>query len=509
MKKLLKFLGRVLLHGIVVGIIWLDLYFMNINEWLAIFLTIAWIVSVRVAEGLLAKKAGEKASDGEPKKGSGKLGSRIFFGVLDVAVLLFVVASTLCNPYWNSDNMRQNASHEESGSKVFSKSDALADYDFMMKYVKKVHPLALGGLPEDVEKRAKEVRAWIEAQNQFEGYVLARELESILSLLGDGHTMVEETYDEYHVMKHVYEHNKAGHTLVGINGVRFEEFLAQHPAIESYETESYGIRLIKNRITNLEGLKYLGIDISGEITYNYVTEEGEEVLEIVKAEDFLLMEEYLTYEEEVTGDDLHGDEDRGFVYYDIDAEHDLAILTLNSCRYNQVYKDTVKAMFDEIHEKGISNICVDLRRNGGGSSMVANEFIEYLDVDTYKSWGEELRLGWFLKKADGGIVKNHKKSKVFTGNVYILTGVRSYSAAMDFAMLIKDNGIGKILGQPCGNIPASYGQVVHFYLPKTGMYMQVSMKKWYRVDMTKNGELLYPDIECPEDKAMEVLLDNL
>ncbi|MBR6478413.1 MAG: hypothetical protein IKS85_08185, partial [Lachnospiraceae bacterium] len=281
------------------------------------------------------------------------------------------------------------------------------------------------------------------------------------------------------------------------------------PAIESYETESYGIRLIKNRITNLEGLKYLGIDISGEITYNYVTEEGEEVLEIVKAEDFLLMEEYLMYEEEVTGDDLHGDEDRGFVYYDIDAEHDLAILTLNSCRYNQVYKDTVKAMFDEIHEKGISNICVDLRRNGGGSSMVANEFIEYLDVDTYKSWGEELRLGWFLKKADGGIVKNHKKSQVFTGNVYILTGVRSYSAAMDFAMLIKDNGIGKILGQPCGNIPASYGQVVHFYLPKTGMYMQVSMKKWYRVDMTKNGELLYPDIECPEDKAMEVLLDNL
>ena len=80
---------------------------------------------------------------------------------------------------------------------------------------------------------------------------------------------------------------------------------------------------------------------------------------------------------------------------------------------------------------------------------------------------------------------------------------------MDFAMLIKDNGLGKLIGQPCGNLPASYGQVVHFHLPKTGFYMQISMKKWYRVDKTKNEEPLYPDITCPEEKALEVLLDNL
>ena len=260
---------------------------------------------------------------------------------------------------------------------------------------------------------------------------------------------------------------------------------------------------------NLEGLKYLGVDTSGEITYNYVSEDGEEILEVVRAEDFLVMEEYLTYEEEVTGDDLHSDEDRGFVYYDIDEEHSLAILTLNSCRYNKTYKDTVKKLFDEVHEKGIQNVCVDLRYNGGGSSMVGDEFIKYLDVDAYRSWGEEMRLGYFLIKSEGRTVKNPKKKQVFTGNVYVLTGVRSYSAAMDFAMLIKDNGIGKLVGQPCGNLPASYGQVVHFHLPKTGFYMQISMKKWYRVDMTKNGEPLYTDIECPEADALDILINQI
>jgi len=315
-----------------------------------------------------------------------------------------MIFATLLNPYWNSNLFRKNVSWEENGSKFFSKEDALSDYDFMMKYLKKLHPLTIDGLPANLEKRALEVREWIEGQEQIEGYILARQLESILSLLGDGHTLVEENYDEYHIMKHVYEHNKAGDTLVGIGGVRFEDFLAQNPTIDSYETVSYGIRMIKNRVVNLEGLKYLGVDTSGEIMYNYLSEEGKEITEVVRAEDFLVMEEYLAYEEAVTGDDLHSEQDRGFVFIDIDEEHSLAILTLNNCSYNA----SAWQLFDQIS--------------------------------------------------------------------------RTY-------------------GQ--------YGQVVHFGLPKTGFYMQISMKKWYRVDMTKNEEPLYPDITCPEEKALEVLLDSL
>ena len=175
--------------------------------------------------------------------------------MLDVVIVLVMIVATQFSPYWNSSVFRKNLTWEENGSKAFSKKDALTDYEFMMKYLKKIHPLTCGGLPGEVETRAKEVREWIEGQEQMEGYVLARQLESILSLLGDGHTMVEENYEEYHIMKHVYEHNKAGDTLVGINGIRFEDFLAQNPTIVSYETVGYGVRMIKNRIVNLEGLK--------------------------------------------------------------------------------------------------------------------------------------------------------------------------------------------------------------------------------------------------------------
>ena len=507
MKKVLGFVGRIVLHGIVLGIIWLDLNYVMIHEWAAIALTLAWIAGVRVMERVMAGSA-EDEKHGNARQAK-RRGGKVFLAVLDAVIVLFMIVATQFSPYWNSSVFRKNLTWEENGSIVFSKKDALTDYEFMMKYLKKIHPLAYGGLPEEVERRAKEVREWIEGQEQIEGYVLARQLESILSLLGDGHTMVEENYNAYHIMKHVYEHNKAGHVLIGINDIPFEEFLALNPDIDSYETISYGIRMIKNRVSNLEGLKYLGIDISGEIKYNYLTEDGEAVTEVVTAKDFLALEEYNAYVKNIKGDDLAAEEDHGFVYYDVDAGHDLAILTLTDCRYDQVYKDTVAKMFEEIHEKGIQNVCVDLRSNGGGSSMVANEFIKYLNVDVYKEWGCELRVGPLLIPMEGRTVKNPKKSQVFTGNVYVLTGVRTYSSAMDFAMLIQDNGMGKLVGQPCGNLPGSYGQVTSFSLPKTGLYFQTSTKKWYRVDTSKNEEPLLPDITCPEEKALEVLKENL
>ena len=76
-------------------------------------------------------------------------------------------------------------------------------------------------------------------------------------------------------------------------------------------------------------------------------------------------------------------------------------------------------------------------------------------------------------------------------------------------MLIQDNGIGKVVGEASGNLPSSYGDIVEFILPESGLYMQVSIKKWYRVDTSKNEEPVEPDIPCDPNKAIEVLEDML
>ena len=495
--KFIATIGRIILHILIWGLIPLNLFYMDINEWLAIALTVLWIIAVNVFETIIFRKKEKK-----PKKVG-----RVLFVLLDLITILLIVVATEFNFYWNSLSFRTNVNWDiDSGNVDLTREQALKDYDYALKYLKKIHPLTLHGLPDDVQAQADKVKAELESVDSIKGYELAQKLESIFSLLEDGHTHVEESYTEYHYMKHIYEHKSAGDTLIGINGVTFEEFLQENPGYVSYEVESYGVRMLKNRIGSLEGLRYLGIDTSGEITYNYETKDGELIDVTVTADDFLVYDEYIAYEESVTGEDLHSvDEDYDFVRYEIDEEESFAVLTLDSCDYNQHYRDVVAAMFEEVHEKNIQNIAVDLTNNSGGSSMVCDEFIHYLDVDKYSDWADEVRMGPLLKKRDASIIENKKKGYGFSGNVFVITSVTSYSSAMDFAMLIQDNEIGKVVGEASGNMPASYGEIAYFLLPESGLYMQISSKKWHRVDQSKEGLQILPDIECDPNNAVDVL----
>ena len=65
-------------------------------------------------------------------------------------------------------------------------------------------------------------------------------------------------------------------------------------------------------------------------------------------------------------------------------------------------------MFGEIKSKGIKNLCVDLRENGGGNSLVANEFLKYLDIPSYKDMGLVWRLGFLNISAGGGVTENER-----------------------------------------------------------------------------------------------------
>ena len=61
--------------------------------------------------------------------------------------------------------------------------------------------------------------------------------------------------------------------------------------------------------------------------------------------------------------------------------------------------------------------------------------------------------------------------------------------------MIKDNGLGTIIGEPTGNAPSSYGDVPTFQMPNTGFSFTVSHKRFVRPNPDNDpADALYPDV---------------
>ncbi len=80
---------------------------------------------------------------------------------------------------------------------------------------------------------------------------------------------------------------------------------------------------------------------------------------------------------------------------------------------------------------------------------------------------------------------------------------------MEFAEYIEDNRLGTIIGEPAGNNPSTYGEITTAQLPNSKLCMQISTRKWYRINAEKEGELIQPDIPCDASKVYKYLYEVL
>lgn len=196
--------------------------------------------------------------------------------------------------------------------------------------------------------------------------------------------------------------------------------------------------------------------------------------------------------------------------YKIDKENSLGVFTLNRCEMSAEYIEKLSEFFGKVKDNDIGNIAVDLRSNGGGTTEVINEFLRYIDISDYMLFGGvDIRNGGNLVSYRDEITPNKHVENAFDGKVYVLTSQYTFSSAMDFATVIQDNGIGKVIGETPGNMPTAYGDKLSFQLPESKLVLSVSYKKFYRVDITKSIEPLIPDYTVDADKAEEKLVEYI
>lgn len=422
----------------------------------------------------------------------------VLFTVLVVSVSLF---GSYCNPYWNSLIFKSNVDyHSESFDGRLSSREALKDLDYAMKYLKKLHPVFYKGMPQDIKEKYENIRKKMKQSDEFTVHDLNQDIEAIFSMIGDGHTFVLGNYSDNRYLKNNVEWERDNCRLIAVNKKTVEQLLVEKADIYSFDAPSWERELMAFDLISVYGLRYLGFSLVDGVEYTYETEDGKRNTIICSDEDFVSSEEYQALSS--------GEEDgaQEFVRYELDEEKSLAVLTLDECIYNDEYTDCIKEMFTKIKKKGIHNVAVHLRNNGGGDDSVAFEFIKYLNTDSYHCMTYQQRLGIFQTPLSDSFTENERyESLTFDGQLYILTSESTFSSAMAFAQYIKDNQLGILIGESPGNDPNGYGEVAAFQLPNSKLCMQISTKQFYRADRDCEDAFVLPDITCDSDKAKEKL----
>ena len=445
----------------------------------------------------------------------------ILAAVLDIAVVLFIakkvfngkaakiisviissVFATVCVlfayacPYWNSDGYKLTEGpvlyYENSD---LTKKEALDDLEEVMDYLKKYHISFVDGLTPEVQAKYDEVKADFESKDTVTRIEFTRGVKSILHEINDAHTYFNTWNSMY--LPDGPEMKSKGYSIYSVNGITEDGMKELIEPYASYETP-------RHIFVDMEDLFYLdlcGVEAPFKVVWK--SEDGDEESRTYNREDFITCDEYYDLEDKYLPSD-----NNDYVYYEIDEEKSLAILTLKRCRISEHYREVLREMFTEIKEKNIENLAIDLRGNGGGDTYVINELFKYLPVDTYYQGDNFRKIRWnFLTFDQSGVTKNKRNTELeFDGNLYVLTDEASFSAAMTFAEMIVDNGLGKVIGESPSEACNCCTEITQFYFDDIGMWFSVSTVYHTRIDPS-NGDYIEPDYPCSGEEAIDTLYD--
>lgn len=76
--------------------------------------------------------------------------------------------------------------------------------------------------------------------------------------------------------------------------------------------------------------------------------------------------------------------------FKVDEKKKVAVMDFRSFNNPQRMKMFADSMFVTLREKGIKNLIIDLRNNGGGNSMVGDVLFRYISPKPFKQMGKAL-----------------------------------------------------------------------------------------------------------------------
>ena len=149
-----------------------------------------------------------------------------------------------------------------------------------------------------------------------------------------------------------------------------------------------------------------------------------------------------------------------------------------------------KTKFEELNEKGIKSLIIDLRNNGGGIVQEALDIADYIVPK-----GKTLMIT--VNKSENEVTEIAKSDPIINMPVIVLVNENSASASEILVGALKENGVAKIIGTK------TYGKgVIQEILKlKDGSALKLTTEEYFTPNKTKINKVgIEPDeiIELPE-----------
>lgn len=403
---------------------------------------------------------------------------------------------------------------------IIEQEKALEDLECLKNIINAHHPATMPLFGSNKDELIDKVKAQITGDISKENFYFF--IQSILSSFKDAHTTANAyvSLRNYKTTKVKYlwlndglyigediESLIKGDKILSINEKSVDNILSELSLIVSNENLNR-VRSKATELLNMESyLKYLSIKDEHNTLNFEIIRDGQEENEIIAFKD-LAGEIPFEYNSDF--------------YFSLIENNKLGFFQINTCLNNVEYQIFLQNAFISIKEHNIKNIIIDLRKNEGGDPSVIDEFLSYLDVDTYKGFvkikktpkEEDTQLIFsskedYLKAIEShtySVTHNIEKELIFKGKIYILTSKATFGSANMFGTIFQDNNFATIVGEPTGKAPTGYGDKFDFILPNCKIPFSMSQKILARPDLNKEATFLQPDIVV-ETKIEDILND--
>lgn len=393
------------------------------------------------------------------------------------------------------------------------------DLGELLARIQAVHPAAAAGLPPAVREAAAAACAALGPATDRGGFL--RLCARVLGALGDAHSALVLPrsaarlllpcvwLEEGPVVTADAGGLRRGDRIVAFGGREPAALLAQLGGLVPAETPGWLRHRAPELLADVEVLRLAGL--GGAVPVTVRVARGPDAVE---------------HDVAVPAAPLHTpppaaptppeQTEQPWVRYEIEPEHSLGVFTLDRCTVDEQFLAALAAFFTAVHEQRIGKVAVDLRANSGGSSRVVDEFLRYVDVAHFTGFGGDVRWSEAALRIRGEpgpprleparrariVNDRHPHPPPFAGRLFVLTGPATFSSANWFAVIVHDNRLGTVVGEPTGSAPSSYGDILRFALPHSAAGYTLSFKHWVRPDPTLDpADCLRPDVHVPRTAA--------